>query len=421
MRFTDIVSNSSDLLSNPDITIGLIQREERVTRKIQVYLFSPEKAFATPMGPKDPELRPRDTVMMFDYGTERTSIVEPLIEKLQVQSSFAQREQTISVFGSIRFPGQYPLASDGMSARDIINLAGGLTESAQGSGAEITRFGLNENRERVDLRMEFDLTAENPEMLAGDTLRLKQIPLWQKRESVELTGEIIYPGVYDLLPGETLLSVIERAGGLTPYAYPEGAIFSRKDLRELEQERLENLKSKITSELAAANLEQSQSADISDEDSSQIIKNIEQTKALGRMVIDLRTIINKPRQFDFELGDGDTLEIPRFKPSVTVVGEIQHPTSHFFDEKLSVNDYVDMSGGTKETADKKRIYVVKANGRVYTPSSSAWFRSKTQSLAPGDTIIVPIDTDKVDSLTMWTSVTQIMYQAALGIAAVGSL
>ncbi len=422
MHFTDIVPSADDLLPNPDIVVGLIQREEKVTRKIQVFLFSPQKAFANPKSKNDPNLKPRDTVTLFEYNSDRSEILSGLIKKLKVQSNFEQREQTVRVFGSIRFPGEYPLASTAMTVKDLINLAGGLTESALGTGAEITRYDLSENRERVDLRIDLDLALENPSLKPGDTLRVKQVPQWYQRESIELTGEVNYPGVYDILPGESILDVIERAGGLTPHAYPEGAIFSREELRVLEQDRIENLKVQIKSDIAAANIEQSKSSnDIDQAETSQILENIEKSQALGRMVIDLPAVLNKPKQYDFELTDGDRLEIPRFKPSVTVVGEIQHPTSHFYNDKLNVNDYIDMSGGTKQNADKKRIYVVKANGRVYSPSSSAWFRAKSKSLEPGDTIIVPIDTDKVDSLTMWSSVTTIMYQAALGVAAIGSL
>ncbi len=422
MRFTDIVPDADDLLANPDITVGLIQREEKVTRKIEVYLFSPRKAFADPEGENDPSLHPRDTVTLFEYNSDRSLALEELIEKLKVQSSFEQREQTVRVFGSVRFPGEYPLASDNMTAKDLINLAGGLTESALGTGAEITRYDLSQHRERVDLRIELNLEKENPALKPGDTLRVKQVPQWSNRESVELLGEVNYPGIYDILPGETIIDVIERAGGLTPHAYPEGAIFSREELRLLEEDRLENLKVQIKADIAATNIEKSKtSADIGEEETSGILENVDRTKALGRMVIDLPAVLNNPKAFDFELTDGDLLEIPRFKPSVTVVGEIQHPTSHFYNDKLSVDDYIDMSGGTKQNADKKRIYVVKANGRVYSPSTSAWFRAKSKSLEPGDTIIVPIDTDKVDALTMWSSVTTIMYQAALGVAAVGSL
>jgi polysaccharide export outer membrane protein len=422
MHFTDIVPTADDLLPNPDTVIGLIQREAKKTRKIEVYLFSPQHAFDNPKGLKDPELQPRDSIIMFEYTSDRTVILESLINRLQTQANFEQRQQVAQIFGSVRFPGEYPLSTDTMTAEDLINLAGGLTESAQGSGAEITRYDLTDSRDLVPFHRDVNLDIDNPIMQAGDTLRIKQIPLWQKRESIELTGEVNYPGVYDILPGDTLIDVIERAGGITQYAYPEGAIFSREELRLLEQERLESLKVTIKSDIAAANLEQKQGTeDINEAETAQIISTLDKVQALGRMVIDLPSILKEPKTYDFELAGGDSLLIPRFKPSVTVVGEIQHPTSHFYHEKFSVNDYIEMSGGTKQNADKPRIYVVKANGRVYSPSGSAWFKAKSKNLDPGDTIIVPLDTDRVDSLTLWTSVTTIMYQAALGVAAIGSL
>ena len=109
-------------------------------------------------------------------------------------------------------------------------------------------------------------------------------------------------------------------------------------------------------------------------------------------MIDLPAIIKSPKEFDFQLEEGDKIEIPRYKPSVTVVGEVQYPTSHFFTQKLNVNDYLARSGGLKRNADKKRIYIIRANGEVIQPKSNGWFGGKRTQLNPGDTIVVPLDT-----------------------------
>ncbi|TVZ38703.1 protein involved in polysaccharide export with SLBB domain [Alteromonadaceae bacterium 2753L.S.0a.02] len=421
MRFTDIVANVDDLLANPDIEIGLIQREEKSTRKIHVLTFSPKLAFADPNSKNNIRLDSRDTITLFDYETDRSELLEELMARLKTQASINQRQKIIEVTGSVRFPGKYPLAED-MDSVDAINLAGGLTESALGNSAEITRYDLNEERTTVVMHIDLDMQLDNPILVAGDTLRIKQIPLWQKKESITLLGEVVHPGSYSILPGETLMDVLHRAGGLTPHAYPEGAVFSREELRQLEAERLADLREKIEADIAAANIQDNKlKKEVDPEEAEQILRNLEGVKALGRMVIDLPAIMDSPDTLDFQLVDGDTLDVPRYKPSVTVVGEVQFPTSHFFDKKLTVDDYVSRSGGTKFNADKKRIYVVKANGRVFLPSNSAWFRSRSQSLDPGDTIVVPLDTDRVDRLTIWSSVTQIMYQAALGVAAIGKL
>ncbi|SMF26766.1 protein involved in polysaccharide export, contains SLBB domain of the beta-grasp fold [Alteromonadaceae bacterium Bs31] len=420
MRFTDIVIDVDDLLSNPDIEVGVIQRERKDTRKIEVITFSPKLAFANPGTHHNPLLESRDTITLFDYTTDRSELLLELLARLETQSNIFERQQTIEVTGSVRFPGKYPLARE-MNARDAIALAGGLTEAALGTSGEITRYDLNEERSTIVMHIDLDMRLDNPILQAGDTLRLKQVPLWQKKESITLLGEVVHPGAYSILPGETLMDVLHRAGGLTPHAYSKGAVFSREELRRLEEERLADLREKIESEIAAATIQESNLKKAPDEEQAeQILENIEKVTPLGRMVIDLPAIMKTPETFDFQLVDGDTLEIPRFKPSVTVVGEVQFPTSHFFDKKLSLNDYIDRSGGTKNNADKKRIYIVKANGRVYLPSNSAWFRSKGHALDPGDTIVVPLDTDRVDRITMWSSVTQMMYQAALGIAALSA-
>ncbi len=422
MRFTDIVMNVDDLLANPDIEIGIIQRELKDTRKIEVISFSPKLAFGKPQSTHNPLLESRDTITLFDYTTDRSELLTELLARLETQSNIFERQQIIEVTGSVRFPGKYPLAHE-MNTRDAIALAGGLTEAALGTAGEITRYDLNEQRSTIVMHIDLDMRLDNPVLQAGDTLRLKQVPLWQKKESITLLGEVVHPGAYSILPGETLMDVLHRAGGLTPHAYPEGAVFSREELRRLEEERLEDLKEKIQGDILATNIQESslKKTSVDENEAEQILENIDRVNPLGRMVIDLPAIMKTPETFDFQLVDGDTLDIPRFKPSVTVLGEVQFPTSHFFDKKLSLNDYIDRSGGTKHNADKKRIYIVKANGRVYLPSNSAWFRSKGHALDPGDTIIVPLDTDRVDRITMWSSVTQIMYQAALGIAAISAL
>ncbi len=422
IHFTDIVPNVDDLLANPDIDIGLIKREEKETRKISTILFSPRKAFLSKHHEGDPILESRDSITLFNFEEDRSLLLESLVSQLKLQANFSEREKTVQVHGSVRFKGEYPYAAN-MTARDLIKLAGGLLEHALDSKAEVTRHTLDGQRNNSIMHINFSLQEENPLLVEGDSLRILKVPMWKEKESVTISGEVMHPGTYSILPGETLMDVMQRAGGLTPHAYPQGAVFSREELRLLEEERLDDLRHKIEADIAASNLTEStiKKGKVDDSETQQIIQNLDKVRPLGRMVIDLPMIIKKPESFDFQLANGDELTIPRYKPSVMVVGEVQFPTSHFFDKKLDTMDYVERSGGTKQNADHKRIYIVKANGRVFLPSSSAWFKASGKAIEPGDTIIVPVDTDKVDSLTLWSSVTTIMYQAALGVAAIGSL
>ena len=119
--------------------------------------------------------------------------------------------------------------------------------------------------------------------------------------------------------------------------------------------------------------------------------------------------------------DGDRILVPTKPQVVTVMGEIQRNTSHLYQEGASRDDYIEFSGGLTRRADKKYIYIVRANGAVISGSGSKWIgRGGETEIRPGDTIVVPLDTDRMRPLTFWTNVTQILYQAAVAVAAVNS-
>lgn len=421
LRFTDLIPTPHELLPNPDIDIALIQRFSVETRRVEVILFSPTEAWQNPGSGKDPLLQGYDVVQIFNYDDKRDEQLADVVTQLDAQARFNERKKVVSISGSVRFPGIYPLA-DNMTSRQLIQLAGGLTESALDSNGEITRYGIDDDRRRVVAHIEVNLSDKPVQMEPGDTLQVKQIPLWKQKETVELVGEVMFPGTYTILPGETLLDVLTRAGGITPHAYPKGAVFSRLELRELEQQRLRELKDKLQSEIAASSAAgvQTGQEQVSPEEAEQLMKNLNAVKPLGRMVIDLPAILKSPQHHDFQLESGDTLTIPRYKPSVTVVGEVQYPTSHFYDQTMDAISYIERSGGFKKNADQQRVYIVKANGSVIQPESSAWFRADREAIQPGDTIVVPMETDRIDKLTVWAKVTQIIYQAALGAAALRS-
>lgn len=419
-RFTDAIPSVEALLPNPDIDVAMIQREIPGTRQIQTILFSPKAAWASRGGAKDPLLQSNDTLFIFNFEDDRSELLSETIDRLKTQAQFQERQKTVGISGSVRFPGVYPLAEQ-MSAQDLILLSGGLTESALGTQGEITRYDISQNMERVVMHVAVDLNAPRVQLQPADTLQIKQVPLWKNKESVTIQGEVMFPGTYSILPGETLMDVLTRAGGLTPHAHSEGAVFSRKELRELEEARIQDMKKTIESELAAASTtQQTGKKNIDTAEAQRILKSLEASKAGGRLVIDLPLILKTPTGHDFQLEDGDTLTIPRFKPSVTVVGEVQFPTSHFYNAKLDASDYINNSGGTKKNADTARIYVVKANGTVISPKSG-WLRASKGNIQPGDTIVVPLETDKKDTLEILAKASQIIYNSALGAAALAAI
>ena len=134
-------------------------------------------------------------------------------------------------------------------------------------------------------------------------------------------------------------------------------------------------------------------------------------------MIDLPAIVAGKADADVVLKDDDSLVIPSATQEVTVIGEVFHPTSHLYQADLERDDYVNQSGGLTNKADDKRIYVVRANGSVLAGSGSAWFGRNHEKIKPGDTIVVPMDVERLRPLTLWTSVSQIFYQFGLAIAA----
>lgn len=418
-HFSDAINTIDMLLPNPDVDMALIKREKPGTRQIEAQLFSPKQAWANKHSAQDPRLQSNDEIFIFNFETDRSKQLEEINQKMSVQSQFDERLKTVSINGNVRFPGTYPLA-DGMTTDQLVALAGGLTESAQGTQGEITRYSLNEKRERVVMHVQVDFSSPSTVLEPQDTLFIKQIPKWKNKETVEIAGEVVYPGTYTLMPGETLMDLINRAGGLTANAYPDGAVFSRAELRRQEAQRVQELKTSLEAELAASAANpQTGKKDLNEQEANKIIKSLGGSKLIGRLVIDLPLILKSPKTADFPLEDGDRLIIPIYNPSVSVVGEVQFATSHFYNAKLDAKDYIDRSGGTKKNADLKRIYVVKANGSVIPIKSG--MLSKSKSINPGDTVVIPLETDKRDSLDVWAKAMNIIYQSAIGAGALAAL
>ena len=118
---------------------------------------------------------------------------------------------------------------------------------------------------------------------------------------------------------------------------------------------------------------------------------------------------------DVLVKDGDKLLIPKQSQEILILGEVQSPTSHVFQAGLTRDDYLAKSGGITQKADRKRIYVVHANGDVVSGERSGWFRrSQSAEIRPGDTIIVPLNTERVRALPLWQAITTIIYNLTVG-------
>lgn len=426
-KLTDLINSRRDLKSAADVGYVLIRREDQETREISALSADLGRALDDPRSQANVPLQPRDTVYVFDQQFGRQLIIDPILDELTAQSRYGKPLMEASVTGRVKAPGAYPLES-GMRVSDLIRAGGSLSEDAFSLSAEIARYQVVEDSYRETEIINVDLAAvmagdaaADIEIREYDNLRISRLPKWAETWSVTLEGEVTYPGVYRIRNGETLRQIIERAGGLTEDAFPAGAIFLREHLREREQEQIEVLAQRMEADLTALSLE-NRSTDSSDTMATgqNLLAQLRSTRAVGRLVIDL-----DPEQMpddngrDVELRDGDRLLVPRSPDEVTVIGETQQNSSHLYQVGLSRDDYIGLSGGLTRRADKKLIYVVRASGAVARGNRSRWIgRSSGLDIRPGDTIVVPADIDRIRPLTLWTNVSQILYQAAIAVAAV---
>lgn len=430
LRLTQLISSVDELRPNADLGYVLIRREMPQDRRLVVLSADLGAALRQPGGDADIRLAARDRVIVFDAASSRRQVLEPLLTELRRQSGLEAPTEIISIGGRVKAPGEYPL-EPGMRISDLLRAGGQLDDAAFGGKAELTRFR-STGGERASELLEIDLAAvrrgdpaADVTLQAFDTLTIKELPEWGKQESIILRGEVRFPGTYPIRRGETLRSVLERAGGLTSLAFAQGSVFTRRELLEREQQQIDQLTERLQSDLAATSIQLSQGAQTAQSvaQAQGLLGQLKGSKAMGRLVIDLEAVLagSIGARSDVLLRDGDQLVIPRLRQEVTVLGEVQNGTSHLYQSGLTRDDYVALSGGLSRKADKGRVYVVRANGSVVGANNSWFGRGGQAGIQPGDTIVAPLDTERLPPLPFWQAVTSIIYNVAIAVAAVGSL
>ncbi len=434
LRLTDLIPSIDELRPNADLHYVLIRREQPGTRRIQAFSADLEQAWLAPNSDANPLLAARDQVFVFDVETGRRQYLEPILEALRLQAVSSEPTRVVRVTGRVRAVGEYPL-EPGMTVSDLIRAGGGLSEQAFGGDAELARYEVRDGQSRRTEVIRIDLAR----VLAGDaaadlvlrpfdTLVVKEISEWSQQEFVRLEGEVRFPGEYPIARGETLRSVIARAGGLTSLAFVQGSVFTRETLKERERQQIQVLADRLRQDLSSLALQSAQSGGPGANQANEtlavgqtLLADLESAEPVGRLVIDLeRVLAAEPGSSDdVILRGGDRLRIPKRSQEVTVIGEVQNSTSHLFDPGLARDDYLRMSGGTTQKADDRRIYVVRANGSIEAGGGSRWFRQNGE-IRPGDTIVVPLDAERMRPLPMWQAVTSILFNLAVAVAAVNS-
>lgn len=375
------------------------------------------------------QLQAEDSLFVFNKDQDRAEALAPVIARLNAQVTKDVANTLIDIQGEVRFPGTYPYSAN-MSLNELVAAAGGLTESAYLDEAEVSRFMTDgtSTAERITftLSLNDDRSANEFALRAKDAVQIKRIPQWYEKQYIELEGEFLFPGRYLIRDGETIADVISRAGGFTNFAYPDAAVFLRPSVAQQQLREIKRLETRLEKDLSIAMASKAMSATVPGQMSSmpdfaklsELVDDVA-VEGLGRVAMDLMGQIGAAAD-EFVLQNGDRLIIPRKPATVSIIGEVQMNSAHIFDERLSMNDYLALAGGTTEFADNSKIYVIRADGRVFQPGSD-WFSFADSEIGPGDTIVVPLDVNLQNNLGLWQQVTQIIYNSAVAVAAIRGL
>ncbi len=384
MHLSDVLHSYQDMLPEP-------AARGEIVRLVAPDLHAETISFNVPevlIGNENIALQPFDTIRIFG--------------RYQVDAP------TVTIRGEVLRPGNYPM-SKGMTAAQLVRMAGGFKRDALVENADLTSYDVtngNQITEKLST-VRIGAAVEGPDPQAdvplkpGDILAIHQITNWDNiGESVTIRGEVRYPGSYGFQDGERLSSVLRRAGGLLSTAYPMGAVLVRTQVRELEQKSRDELIRQIETNSAAARLSPTLSGNnagstlqLINAQQDQVISDLRNHPPTGRMVIhiaaDIDSWANTPA--DIELRQGDVLTIPKRPGFVLVTGQVYNATALTFTPGKNAGWYLSRAGGTNATANRKEIFIIRANGSVVGRHSEGWFEGNVLSTAlnPGDVIVVP--------------------------------
>ncbi len=289
------------------------------------------------------------------------------------------------------------------------------------------------------LVLEHDET-QNIAVEPGDTVTIFsqadiRVPLELQTKYVHLEGEFLHAGIYSVSPGETLRDLVMRAGGLTRNAYLYGSEFTRESTRKLQQQRIDEYARSAEMEIQRGNLALISSASSSAQDiasaaaardtEQETVARLRQLRATGRIVLEL-----KPRSTGIDvippipLEDGDRFTVPSMPATINIVGSVYDQSSFLYHHGACTLKYLQLAGGMDRNADRKHIFVIRADGSVVSRASlnRIWDDDFNRlPLYPGDTLVVPGKTVRPTALRGLLDWTQIFSQLAIGAAAVDVL
>jgi protein involved in polysaccharide export with SLBB domain len=321
---------------------------------------------------------------------------------------------TVFIKGEVAKPGRYPLTTN-MRVEDLVRVAGGLKRSAYTESANLARFEMNGAQKSPGDRLELNLAAAmdgdaktDVPLRDGDILTIRQLPRWTDiGAAITVRGEVLHAGTYGIAPGERLSSILARSGGLGPESYVYGAVLMRREVRELEMKAHMELVQRVKVEQVTLKALPETDADQKNAKLTAIgqteaaLVQLQASAPIGRVVMhispDMKSWQNTAA--DVVVRDGDVLFVPKKAGYVLVNGQVFNPTAISYRPGHSAKWYLSQAGGVTQIADKKAVFVIRADGSVIAAKNNdaGWWGGDPMSatLRAGDTIVVPEKAPKI--------------------------
>jgi protein involved in polysaccharide export with SLBB domain len=363
-------------------------------------------------------------------------LLEPHDRLIVHRTSAKVEPPTVYVKGEVAKPGRYPLTSN-MHVEDLVHVAGGLKRSADSQNAVLAHQEETTAHDSRASSIPVNLTAAmngdpaaNEVLSNGDVLTIRQTSGWENLgASVKIRGEVAHPGTYGIRPGDSLATVLVKAGGLTSEAYPYGTVLTRIEVREIELKTHDELVARVQAEAtqlkALPDTEPDQKkvklAAIAQTETT--LTQLQTNLPVGRVVIQSsqglkafeKSAANTP------LRKGDVIVVPKKANYVLVNGQVFNATAIGFVPGRSAKWYLGQAGGLTQLADKNAVFVVRANGSVLAAknNSTLWSGDPLNAvLLPGDSIVVPEKPPKI-GVRDWAPLiqsAQVLTSVALAVA-----
>jgi len=329
-------------------------------------------------------------------------------------------ENTIEIGGAFKRPFKYEFL-EGENLNDAIGLAGGFKFGVSANPkVEISTVDKSANARKIiyltEVRDFEDYLLSN-----ADAINVSEISNIAA-EVMKISGEVKFPGSYSISKGDTVLDIINKAGGYTDLSFSEGAVFLRTQVAKQQKEAFlrnsESLERTLINIISSGAMENINEFSLSPLLS--LIAKLKTQEPIGRQVVDLDYLNLKTDPYaNFFVRGGDTIYIPRRPNSIVVTGEVLNAVTLRFQPDSSAKDYLELAGGLNEQADKSRIYVVQPNGQSKLLKRSLFFNNS--AILPGSTIVVSRDSRPFDAVQLTTIITPILADLATSAAAIAAI